>query len=135
MKALLVCPKKAPEIIEIENKYEKVRSVVCNDDDGLIEVIYPWDDPVALVCDEEGKIKGYEANRVLEDKDGNVYDILVGNFLIVGIEGSEFASLSDELVDKYANKFQWPEYFYRAANHLFVCTQKAGANARAICEC
>ena len=27
---------------------------------GCIEVVYPFDDPVAIICNEEGKINGLE---------------------------------------------------------------------------
>lgn len=135
IKVIRVRPGQEPETIETENEYENIRSLVCNAEDGYIEVVYPWEDPVALICDEEGKIKGREANRILEDESGKAYDILVGPFLIVGLAGDSFASLPEELIKKYTEKFRWPEYFYRWANQLFVCTKRPGEEPRSLWKC
>lgn len=39
---------------------------------GHIQAVYPHDDPVAIICDEEGKRKGSPLNRALRDEDGHV---------------------------------------------------------------
>ena len=41
-----------------------------------IEAIYPYEDPVALVCNEEGKLEGLPLNRALRDEDGDIYSFL-----------------------------------------------------------
>ena len=38
--------------------------------------IYPYEDPVALVCNEEGKREGLPLNRALRDEDGDIYSFL-----------------------------------------------------------
>ena len=43
---------------------------------GYIEAIYPYEDPVALVCNEEGKLEGLPLNRALRDEDGDIYGFL-----------------------------------------------------------
>ena len=43
---------------------------------GYIEAIYPCEDPVALVCNEEGKLEGLPLNRALRDEDGDIYSFL-----------------------------------------------------------
>ena len=40
--------------------------------DGYIEAIYPYDDPVALICGEEAKLEGKPLNRALRDEDGTL---------------------------------------------------------------
>ena len=40
---------------------------------GYIEAIYPYEDPVALVCNEEGELEGLPLNRALRDEDGDIY--------------------------------------------------------------
>lgn len=45
---------------------------------GPIQALYPWEEPVAIVCNDEGKNMGLPLNRVLEN-----YDIIAGAFLSV----------------------------------------------------
>lgn len=47
---------------------------------GKIEVVYPFDDPVGLIMNEEGKLLGLTPNRALKDNNGRTYDIIFGNF-------------------------------------------------------
>ena len=49
--------------------------------DGDIEAIYPFPEPVAIVCRESGKLDGCPLNRALRDEAGTVYDIIAGTFL------------------------------------------------------
>lgn len=46
MKVLRIQPKKYPEVIEIDGSLESLQKEVA----GLIQAVYPWDDPVALIC-------------------------------------------------------------------------------------
>ena len=39
---------------------------------GRIEALYPFEEPVAIVCNEEGKMDGLPLNRALRDGDGEV---------------------------------------------------------------
>lgn len=52
-----------------------------------IEVVYPFDDPVGLIMNEEGKLLG------------------LGDFLVTGLTEENFGSLSDELIEKYTKFF------------------------------
>lgn len=72
---------------------------------GSIEAVYPYEDPVAVICNEEGKLIGLPTNRALKDEDGNIYDILAGKFLIVGLGEENFSDLSPDLMAKYKEKF------------------------------
>ena len=49
---------------------------------GYIEAIYPYEEPVALVCNEEGKLEGLPLNRALRDEDGDIYDVVAGTFMV-----------------------------------------------------
>ena len=42
-------------------------------------------------------------------KSGNLYDIIAGTFLIVGLSEEDFCSLSEELSAKYMEKYKVPE--------------------------
>ena len=44
---------------------------------------------------------GLELNRGLRDENGEIYDIVAGTFLVVGLGEEDFASLSPELIQKY----------------------------------
>ena len=104
LKVLVVRPHKYPVVEEIENKLETFQELV----DGYIQVIYPWEDKVSLVCNDEGKIMGMDLNRELKDEDGNTYEIIAGTFFICGIKGSGFCSLTDEQIKKYTEIFREP---------------------------
>ena len=93
MNVLKVSSGKMPERIEIENTLEELQKQVG----GYIQAIYPFDNNVGIICNEEGKIMGLEPNRVLII-DGHM-DILVGDILIVGLTEDDFRSLTvDEFV-------------------------------------
>ena len=108
-KIILVEPGKEACITEMELTLENMQATVG----GLIQAIYPWEDKVALVCNDEGKILGMEPNRALQDENGKVYDIVHGTFFICGLTEDDFGGLTDELAEKYLDKFRHPEYFMR----------------------
>lgn len=108
MKVLIVEPHKHPYAAEIDSSLESLRNVIGAD---LIQCVYPYDDPVGLICDEEGKLAGKELNRALSDSDGCIYDVVAGTFLIAGLTEEDFCSLSDDLIDKYSAMFYNPESF------------------------
>lgn len=78
---------------------------------GDIQAIYPYDDPVAIICNDEGKLQGLPFNRALRDESGEIYDIVAGTFAIVGLTDDSFGSLDGDLAIKYANLFKQPEQF------------------------
>ena len=56
----------------------------------------------------------------LTDEDGNIYDIIAGTFLLVGLCEDDFASLSPELSAKFAKRFARPEAFVRMDGRIAV---------------
>ena len=54
-----------------------------------------------------------ELNRALRDADGDIYDIVAGNFFIVGLGESDFTDLPHELAEQFAERFRQPEMFMR----------------------
>lgn len=121
MKVLRVRPKHYPEVIDIDCSLESLQKEV----EGPIQVVYPWDDEVALICNEEGKLDSDAVehyNRVLATELGVPYDIVVGAFLIVGLTEDDFGSLSPELLEKYEKLFHDPEEFsVRTDAHGKMC--------------
>ena len=70
-----------------------------------------FDDPVGLVLNDEGKLIGLDLNRSLWDEHGEIYDIVAGTFLVVGLGEESFTSLPPELAQKYMEHFKQPEQF------------------------
>ena len=99
---LMVEPMKYPKVVQIENELKSLQAAVG----GLIQPIYPFDDPVALVGNDESKLLGMAPNRLLKDANGTPYDILCGPFFICGLGKEDFTSLSPELIDKYTKIFE-----------------------------
>ena len=111
MKILIVEPHKHPRHADIPHSLEEMQRIVG----GCIQATYPFDDPVAVVCDDEGKIKGYEMNRYIPN-----VDIIAGTFFICGLDAENFADLPDNLALKYEKYFYEPEAFVRAGNCILV---------------
>ena len=85
MRVLLVEPGKAARPVEMKNDLHEMQQMVG----GPIQALYPWEEPVAIVCNDEGKNMGLPLNRVLEN-----YDIIAGAFFVCGIQGENFSSLT-----------------------------------------
>lgn len=121
MKVLMVEPGKSPYAAEIESGLKSLQAAVGGD----IQAVYPYEDPVALICNEEGKLMGLPLNRALFDDDGHIYDIVSGNFLIVGLGEENFTDLSPDLMEKYGEQFKYPEKFARLAGEIIAVKQPA----------
>ena len=107
MTVLVVEPLKEPYTKEISAGLSALQAEVS----GSIQAVYPYDDPVAVICNEEGKLDGLPLNRALRDEDGELYDVVAGTFLVVGLSEENFSSLSPELTEKYTAQFKTPEQF------------------------
>lgn len=116
MKILRVEPEKSPEIVNMDGTLEALQAAVG----GYIEAVYPFDDPVAIVCNDDGKFNGMRPNRAIYDADGEIMDIIAGTFLIVGLDEDNFAELSDEMAAKYVALFGTPEAFLRSGDRILV---------------
>lgn len=92
MRAVLVEPDKMAKIVDIDPSIENLQRIVG----GYVEAYQPWPERVTILCNEDGKEMGLEINRTLVDEDGNIIDVLVGTFLIVGEKGTNFADLTEE---------------------------------------
>ena len=106
-------PGKPAVVMRIQNTLEAKQAFVG----GYIQAVYPFDDPVAIVCNEEGKINGLEPCRALFDKGGDIYDIIVGPFLICGLDDEGFISLTQE---EYLAMFRNPEMFVSLNGELIA---------------
>lgn len=116
MKCLKIDPCKQPVEVDIDPGLESLQNAVG----GYIEAVYPYDDPVALICNEEGKICGMPLNRALRNDLGEIYDIIAGAFLVVGLGDESFEDLTPELCARYSALFHVPEEFVKIGNRVFA---------------
>ena len=116
MKVLVVEPEKEPYVKEISSGLSSLQKEVG----GFIEAVYPFEDPVAIICNEEGKLEGLPLNRALRDEDGHVYDIIAGTFLIAGLSEDNFCSLDDAQLEKFSAMYKKPELFMRFGSRTLV---------------
>ena len=117
IRAVVVKPGEEPEVIEFEHTLEEMQRLVGG---GLIQSIYPFDDDVALICNDEGKLMGMPLNRALYDLRGNIYDIIAGDFFICRAPAGsdEYASLTEEQIDRYLEHFRYPEEFVKVWSRI-----------------
>ena len=116
IEVLMVEPGQYPRVERIGSDLASLQKAV----DGYIEAVYPYDDPVALICGEEAKLEGKPLNRALRDGDGDIYDIVAGKFFLCGLGDENFASLPKELQQKYEEKFRQPEAFLKMGSKIMA---------------
>lgn len=111
MKVLIVEPLKEPCVKDIDGSLESMQEIVG----GTIQVIYPFDNPVALICNDDGKLLRLPLNRALFDGNGDIYDIIAGTFFICAApsDSDNFASLTDEQIEKYKKRFAAMEFYVK----------------------
>ena len=113
---LLVKPNEHPQNVSIGAELKDLQQAVG----GSIGASYPFEDPVAIVYNDDGKLMGLPLNRALWDEDGLIYDVIAGTFLVVGLGEEDFASLTPELAQKYEEEFHQPEAFLPLGRRLMV---------------
>ena len=118
MRVLVVEPERRPEVKEIDGSLKSMQEIVG----GFIQAVYLFEEPVALVCNDEGKLVNLPANRGLRDSDGRIYDIVCGTFFLCGAPADcdHFTSLTPEQIERYRVRFHTPEMFWRM-NGRVVC--------------
>ena len=84
LKVIVCRPLEKAEVIEINDDLDTMQSLVG----GMIEEYMPFVDEhdprvedVAIICDDEGKLKHSQLNRAIRDNDGNIQDVIAGSFL------------------------------------------------------
>lgn len=100
MNVLVVDPGREPYEKEI-NGLPEMQAVVG----GLITAIYPFEDPVGIVCNDEGLLLNMEFNRSMPGGYGGV----VGPFFVCGLGEEDFCTLSPDLMKKYKKHFHKAE--------------------------
>ncbi len=124
MKVLLIEPHKQPKPIVLDGSLASMQDAVG----GTIQAVYPFTEHVALVCNDEGKLLGLPLNRALRNEEtGEIYDIICGTFFLCAAppDSDSFASLNDEQLTRYMEKFSVPESFIRVNGEL-ICIPDPG---------
>ena len=119
MKVLMIEPGKAPYEAELDGSLESMQEAVG----GGIEGYYPYAEPVAIVCNDEGKINGLPLNRAIYNQDGEMIEIMAGTFFIAGLGEESFADLPDYFMEQYKEQFRYPEKFVRLAGEIVAVKQ------------
>lgn len=112
------------EVVEIDDKLEAMQDIVG----GLIQEYMPWEDEVALIVNEEGKVSGLPLNRGIRNQDGRVQDVIAGDFFIcyAPIESERFLSMPPELEKKYLEMFDLPEMFMLGDGEIMAVKYEPG---------
>ena len=95
----MVEPHEHPKEFLLKNDLRAMQEAVG----GLIDIA-GIDDSICILLNDEGKLIGLEGNRRIGD------DIIAGSFYVCGSnEDGELASLTDEAMEKYKERFWEPE--------------------------
>ena len=108
IRVVYVEPMKPARELELGTELEDMQRAVG----GNIEPYYPFEEAVAIVCNDEGKINGMSPNRAIRDEDGEIIDVICGSFFICDCSGESFGSLTDEQLETYKKKYLTPERFF-----------------------
>ncbi len=93
---VFVEPHKKPVVRKLRNEYEDISQAVC----GFFEHITHEVGSI-LVAYEESKLLGMDGNRRLNDGKS----ILAGPFFVVGDDGEDYRSLTEEEIKRYMERF------------------------------
>ena len=109
---------KEPQVIQIEHVLKEMQRLVGE----TISSFRPFDDNSVLIVNDNGKTDGLPLNHAVYDKNGELIDIIAGNFFIcyAAPDSSEFSSLPDELIRKYFELFKTPQTFVKIGNELVI---------------
>ena len=109
---LVVEPGRKPRQVTMEHTLENLQETVG----GYIQAIYPWED-AALVCCDDGIALGMPFNRYVQEYE---YGPILGTFFICGLGYEDFISLTEEQLEKYAQRFAMAEMLFRVEGRLVL---------------
>ena len=118
MKVLYIQVRKRPQVIEIKHTLKEMQRLVG----GIISAYSPFDDGSVIILNDTGKIDGLEFNRAIYDENGEIADIIAGDFFICYAppDRPDFSSLPDELIRKYSELFKTPRVFIKINGKLII---------------
>lgn len=121
MNVLVVEPGYLPYEKDI-NGLEEMQALVG----GPIQAIYPFEEMVAVVCDEEGLYHNVPFNRSMEGGYGGVF----GTFFVCGLGEENFISLTPEQMKTYKQKFKKAEMLLTMKDDFTPITLKFEAQPK-----
>ena len=101
MTVLVVEPGYAPYEKTIPHELHAMQEIVG----GLITAIYPYEEPVGIVSNDEGLLLDMDFNRSVEGGYGG----LVGPFFVCGLTEDSFCSLPPDQMERFKKKFHKAE--------------------------
>lgn len=113
IRVVLLEPGKLARVADIDSSLEGLQRTV----DGWIEAVYPFEEEVCIVCNEEAKLRGMPLNRALRD-DGQITDIIAGSCFVCSCDKASFGSLSEAQQQKYLKMFKYPEHFLKINDQI-----------------
>lgn len=122
LQVLMVKPLERARMMEISGSLESMQEIVG----GYIQSYRPFDDDVAIICNDEGKLLGMMPNRAIYDDKHEVVDVIAGDFFVCYAPptSEEFESLPKDLAKKYEKMFRHPEVFLNAPGGIAVIPLK-----------
>lgn len=113
---VLLEPGKLARPAAIDASLESYQKIVG----GMIEAFYPFEEPVCIVCNEEGKLDGLPLNRAVyaDPSRREMLDIIAGTCFICDCSGEDFGSLSPEQLRRYTEQFKFPQKFFRVGDEI-----------------
>ena len=101
MTVLMVEPGYAPYEKIIPNTLRAKQELVG----GLITAIYPYEEMVAIVANDEGILLNMDFNRSVEGGYGGLF----GPFFVCGLTEDDFCSLPPDQIERFKKKFHKAE--------------------------
>ena len=127
MTVLLVQPNAYPRVVQIGTALEDLQHAV----DGDIEAVYPFEDSVGVICNEEGKLRGLPANRALRDEDGHIYDVIAALFWsLVWARRISARSLRNRLTSSRRCSSRWATALRRSPFPTACCRRVMSTGTR-----
>lgn len=122
IRVVLVEPGKQARIADIEGSLEGYYRAIGAD---TIQAVYPYEEEVCIICDDEGKLTGRPLNRALRDEDNKeIYDIIAGTFFVCSCKEPRYTSLSTDQQRRYLKQFKWPETFFNINGKITAVPNK-----------
>ena len=125
MRILLIEPGRPPAVREIDGSLYSMQTLVG----GTIQALYPFEDEVALICNDDGKCLDLPLNRALYlPESGQLYDIIAGTFFLCGAskDSEVFVSLTETQIHRYQQRFAVLEYYVRIGGQLLMIRNEGG---------
>ena len=101
MTVLVVEPGYAPYEKTIPHELHAMQEIVG----GLITVIYPYEEPIGIVANDEGLLLNMDFNRSVEGGYGGIF----GPFFVCGLTEESFCSLPSDQMERFKKRFHKAE--------------------------